>query len=256
MHPKGYSPRQTWLGNDYRRRFDNPGHESFHGGGYSNFGFWTSSTRVGAHGDALVDRLLGLAPSARGRVLDVACGQGGTTRRLASHFSPSRVTAVNLFPDQLRAARDRAPGCRFVQMDAARLALVDDCFDLVVCVEAAFHFETRAEFLRQSFRALKPGGHLVLSDILVTGPSVEIPDENVVSRAEYERLFEDAGFATPAIVACRDRTWVPFRRHYFWNLVKVLEWGDALHWWRRSRQMDQGIVDYLLVATQKPSGAA
>jgi len=254
VQSKGYSPRQTWLGNDYRRRFVSRGHESFHGGGYSNFGFWTSSTLVGTHGDALVDRLLDLAPSASGSVLDVACGQGGTTRRLASRFSPSKVTAVNLFHDQLRAARDRAPGCRFAQMDAARLAFVDDCFDVVICVEAAFHFETREEFLRQSWRVLKPGGHLILSDILVTRPSVEIPDENVVSRAEYEGLFEDAGFATPRIVSCRDRTWVPFRRRYFWNLVRILEWGGAVHWWRRSRQMDRGIVDYLLVTAQKPSG--
>jgi SAM-dependent methyltransferase len=251
-----YSSRHTWLGHDYSRRFVNRGHESFHGGGYSNFGYWTSATPVGAHGDALVDRLLQLVPSASGSILDVACGQGGTTHRLASHFSASKVTGVNLFQDQLRAARDRVPGCRFARMDAARLAFVDGCFDVVICVEAAFHFETREEFLKESWRALKPGGHLILSDILVTGPSMEIPDENVVSRAAYDGLFQDVGFAALRVVSCRDRTWVPFRRKYFWNLVRILEWGDAFHWWRRSGRMDRGIVDYLLVAAQKPSGAA
>jgi ubiquinone/menaquinone biosynthesis C-methylase UbiE len=248
----GDSSRQTWLGREYARRFRDPAHETFHGGGYSNFGFWTRSTAVGTQGDALVDRLLQLVPSAGGRILDVACGQGGTTRRLAFRFPASGVTAVNLFHDQLQAARHRAPGCSFARMDAARLGFLGESFDVVICVEAAFHFETREEFLRESWRVLKPGGHLILSDILVAGASVEIPDANVVSRAGYERLLQDAGFPEPQVVSCRDQTWVAFQRRYFWNLVKILDWDGAFHWWRRSAQRDRGIVDYLLVAARKP----
>jgi SAM-dependent methyltransferase len=255
MPLSGHSPRQTWLGNEYRRRFVDRGHQTFHGPGYSNFGFWTGSTPIGAHGDSLVDRLLDLVPSAHGRILDVACGQGGTTRRLAARFSAANVIAVNLFPDQLRAARDLAPGCRFALMDAARLAFAEACFDVIVCVEAAFHFESRTEFLRQSRRVLKPGGHLVLSDILVTGPSAGIPEQNVVSLAQYARSFEDAGFSPPRIVSCRDRTWEPFRRKYLWNLVRIFKWADAAVWWRLARQWDRGIADYLLVTAQKPPGA-
>jgi hypothetical protein len=30
------------------------------------------------------------------------------------------------------------------------------------------------------------------------------------------------------------------------------DWDGAFRWWRRSGQRDRGIVDYLLVAAQKP----
>jgi ubiquinone/menaquinone biosynthesis C-methylase UbiE len=45
-------------------------------------------------------------------------------------------------------------------MDAARLAFADAQFDAVICVEAAFHFDTRAAFLREALRVLKPAGAL------------------------------------------------------------------------------------------------
>jgi hypothetical protein len=102
---------------------------------------------------------------------------------------------------------------------------------------------------------LKPGGHLVLSDILVTGPSAGIPAQNVVLLAQYARSFEDAGFSPPRILSCRDHTWEPFRRRYLWNLVRIFKWADAAAWWRLARQWDRGIADYLLVTAQKPPGA-
>ena len=41
------------------------------------------------------------------------------------------------------------PGRHFLQMDAARMAFDEASFDVVLCVEAAFHFDTRRDFLRE-----------------------------------------------------------------------------------------------------------
>ena len=248
-----FSTRQSWLGNLYHGRFTNAIHQSFHGGGYSNFGYWTRSTVVGKHGDHLVDQLLNLLPKTEGNILDVACGQGGTTKRLMASFSPSNITAINLFEDQLCAAKELAPGCRFLQMDATKLSFDDDTFDAIICVEAAFHFETREDFLKESWRVLKPGGFLILADILVTGPCQEIPEENVVSHAEYEETIKRVGFPSPEIVSVLDYTWKPLRRRIFWYTLKMKQWKAAIRSWRTLRGWDKRIVDYLLVSAQKPS---
>ena len=49
----------------------------------------------------LVDRLLEKVPDKAGQVLDVACGAGGTTRRLAERFGAANVTAINISSYQL-----------------------------------------------------------------------------------------------------------------------------------------------------------
>ncbi|TIT84310.1 MAG: class I SAM-dependent methyltransferase, partial [Mesorhizobium sp.] len=117
----------------------------------------------------LVDTLLARLPDKGGRILDVACGLGASTRRLLASYPPEAVTAINISAAQVATARQNAPGATVLQMDAAKLAFPDASFDAVICVEAAFHFDTRAAFLAEALRVLKPGGALVLSDILFRG---------------------------------------------------------------------------------------
>lgn len=212
-----------------RTQYASPRHESFYRhSGYSNVGYWYADTRDGAEaGDNLVDRLLGFIPEPRslGAVLDVACGQGGTTRRLGQRLPRSRITAVNLSPRQLRRTAEHAPGCAIAAMDGARLGFADAAFDLVVCVEAAFHFDTRAAFLREARRVLRPGGHLLVADVLLRGRRINralhavgypvtCPVANHHSMAEYLALLERAGFCDVVIVDELARTYGRFWKKF------------------------------------------
>jgi ubiquinone/menaquinone biosynthesis C-methylase UbiE len=168
--------------------------------GFLNWGYWdTESKSQREASEALVDKLLDKIPDKGGRILDVACGLGASTRRLMRTYPPHMITGVNFSEVQIAEARKRAAGCTFRCMDAARLDFPDSWFDAVICVEAAFHFDTRDAFLREALRVLRPGGSLVLSDVLfrssVASVLARIPRANhVASIAGYIGRLAAAGF--------------------------------------------------------------
>ena len=201
----------------YREFFSDPILQAFYGdSGFANLGYWDEATAdAGEAGDRLVDALLELIPERSGTILDVACGQGGSTRRLASYFEPSAITAIGISRDQLAAARQRAPGCRFLEMDATELRFADSSFDNVICVEAAFHFRSRERFLAEALRVLKPGGHLVLSDLVMSRGTPLVPPENhLPDRRAYARLLARCGFVDVVVIDATRETWRAFRRRF------------------------------------------
>src|SRR3546814_5061762 len=56
---------------------------------YRNIGYWDETTTTQKEAcDRLQDALPGLIPEKTGRILDVACGMGASTRRLLKHYRP------------------------------------------------------------------------------------------------------------------------------------------------------------------------
>ena len=102
------------------------------------------------------------------RVLDIATG-GGHTALAFSRFTPS-VVAVDLTLSMLRAARDFASSehapVRFLAADVEALPFRDASFGTVTCRIAAHHFPALLPVLRQVARVLRPGGSLLVQDIL------------------------------------------------------------------------------------------
>jgi len=132
--------------------------------GFYNFGYWETQAKSQREAsEALVDQLVDRIAKKGGRILDVACGPGASTRRLMRSYAHDMITAINVSEVQIAAARKCAPGCAFLLMDATQLDFPESQFDAVMCVEAAFHFDTRDTFLHEALRVLKTGGSLVLS---------------------------------------------------------------------------------------------
>ncbi len=191
------------MGRGYDRALVSPNYRRLYdGSGYFNYGYWGGDAKTPREAcDALVDRLAGRIAVPGGRILDVACGPGGTTKRLTRFYQPENITAINVTEAQLAAGRERAPGCSFVMMDATQLGFPDGYFDAVICVEAAHHFNTRERFFREAWRVLKPGGSLVLTDVLPSAFTrpwsvyLQLPIANrLPDIATFGKQLDSAGF--------------------------------------------------------------
>jgi ubiquinone/menaquinone biosynthesis C-methylase UbiE len=81
------------------------------------------------------------------------------------------LVGLNIDARQLERARAQVtpkPSNRidWIEGDACALPFEDETFDVVLAVEAIFHFPDRRRFFEQARRVLKPTGHLALSDML------------------------------------------------------------------------------------------
>ena len=147
---------------------------------YVHWGYWEYPARASldpAEFSAAMERLnsevLGAADLADGQaVLDAGCGFGGTLASIRSSRQKMDLTGINIDGRQLALARAQAPGIRFVEGDACALPFPDASFDRVLAVECIFHFPSRARFLKEASRVLRPGGLIALSDFVPYRPNV------------------------------------------------------------------------------------
>ena len=143
------------------------------------------------------------------RVLDIGCGSGRTTLRIA-HRTGCSVQGVDIHEAAIAEARlaaereDLTSRATFERIDAAKPLPFDDAaFDALICVDAINHLPNRPAVLREWARILKPGAVLVFTDpIVVTGP---LTNEEMTIRSSIgfflfvppgadERFLADAGF--------------------------------------------------------------
>jgi len=97
-------------------------------------------------------------------VLDIGCGCGTTTLKLAEACAPGRVLGVDISAPMLAAARIRAAGAavEFVEADASTMKYVQE-YDLVFSRFGVMFFADPVAAFTHIRAALKPGGRLAFS---------------------------------------------------------------------------------------------
>ncbi|MER7755182.1 methyltransferase domain-containing protein [Kitasatospora sp. NPDC097643] len=200
-------------------QYDTDGTAIGHGRGYELF----TTIAFGGRRDRAFTRLAALSGARPGdRVLDVGCGTGYLTRRMAAAVAPNG-TALGIDPstqvvDHARHLATGLAGCTFERGIAEGLAAPDASFDVVVSSLMIHHLpaEARSQALAEMYRVCRPGGRLLVADFrppssrigrhlvgAAAGPAME---HNPIG--QLTALVRDAGFTDLAVGDLR-----PWLRH-------------------------------------------
>ncbi len=148
---------------------------------WTNLGWWDGADDYADAARAL-SLEVGRAAALRAGdvVVDIACGHGDSLRLWVEAFGAARVIGVE--PDAGVVAHLRARVAAWGLTECITIiAATAETFDLataapdataIVCVDAAYHFRTRAEWLRRLAVIAAPGTRLGFTDLAVRGASI------------------------------------------------------------------------------------
>src|SRR5216684_1223379 len=164
---------------------------------------------------ALTQRFIDALGETAGRsVLDVACGPGILSAAIAN--TARDVVAFDLTPQMLKKAAQRCAAAgldnvTFREGNATELPFADAAFDAVVTRLSVHHFDRPSRVMSEIFRVLRPGGSLVIADVISSEVAAEAELQNAIEilrdpshvrmlpGSELAALVRGAGFAIESL---------------------------------------------------------
>jgi len=159
------------------------------GGSDIHIGRYDSGAETVAQAATAMTRyLLSLADLKPGsRVLDIACGYGGTLRELAGHgFHAKGIDIAEACVEEARRINAEAGLADRIGVEIGDFHNIDsaaDSWDACICQDSIIHSSDRPQVFAEVFRVLRPGGVFAFSDIL----TAQKADLTLVDAA-FERL--------------------------------------------------------------------
>ncbi|KAF9185790.1 hypothetical protein BGZ50_002874 [Haplosporangium sp. Z 11] len=229
-------------------------------------------------------------------ILDVGFGCGDQDVYIAQLYEPARITGITIEPIQHHAAenlirRTTLPSETVIDLHVADASNLPEFLDTtpsvfqypagsslssststhngtfshVLSIDSAYHYNTRATFLKNASQVLTPDtGRLAMADMLLARPpptsrfgqllfqavfsGMQVPVENMKTMSEYKQDLIDAGFVDIEIECIEDRVFpglagfIQEQRYRFAGMVSpgvmwtygFLSWGlswlDRSHW--------------------------
>lgn len=220
---------------------------------YLNLGYWKIARNIDEACAALamlVADAANMGPD--DDVVDVGFGFADQDMLWMERISPRQITGLNITPMQVRLARQRvrrrgmADRITLIEGSASAMPLPNACCDIVTAVECAFHFHTRADFLAEAFRVLRPGGRVVLADI-IRAPSEPDGFRRRVQDVTWRQFAEK--FAVPAANADQRAPYAAKLRAAGFDRVEVRPIGEHVFpGWHRALRADPALFARLPLA--------
>jgi ubiquinone/menaquinone biosynthesis C-methylase UbiE len=103
------------------------------------------------------------------RVIELGCGPGFYSRKLAQRFPQIIVTGVDRSPSQVRSARERATAekvsnCVFERVNVLALRTADASFDVLIASRIFTVLPDHQRAFAEMFRVLKSGGRCFIAE--------------------------------------------------------------------------------------------
>lgn len=196
------------------------------------FNEWAAAGRGDAmedHHSDITDQTLGLMDfKPTDRVLDLGCGTGWASRRLARMVPEGEVVGIDVADEMLRRAEQASSGIanvRYLWGSAEKIPAADNSFDKVLSVESFYYYADQGKALDELRRVIAPGGRLfILINLyrdnhysLLWVSELKVPVQ-VRSEAEYLDMMRQHGFIDVEARRIPDRS--PTPENYFGKWFK------------------------------------
>jgi 2-polyprenyl-3-methyl-5-hydroxy-6-metoxy-1,4-benzoquinol methylase len=120
--------------------------------------------------DALAELMNAWVPQAH-KILEVGCGEGAMTERIARTYPTAAVTAIDITPTVGRLFRGRTSAVTFCQETVAEVADREPAsFDLVILSDVMHHVpaDLRRSLMVSIDQAMAPNGSLLFKDWVIS----------------------------------------------------------------------------------------
>lgn len=248
---------------------------------WNNLGDWQDSSDY-THACLALAALHGEAALLRPgqRVLELACGFGAGIDVWRERFGITHIRALELRRQCVSALRDRRQAEAGIEVYQGRFdaplpaPLRAQCFDAVLCVDAAYHARSLEAFLGPACEVLVDKGRLVFSTLLRTADptplwrralawpllrTAGIPPGSLVSDARLRTMLQRHGLREHNLEPLTQRVLPGFHR---WVLQRHARLPPRLRWspaWLKIRATAalcaylhrHRLVDYVLVSARR-----
>lgn len=250
---------------------------------YLNLGYWKEANNIDDACRAMARLCAEKAGlNSNDELLDVGFGFADQDMYWLEHYGPRRIVGLNITHSQVTLARqrvaERGMGDRIELQEASAtdMPLVNETFDKVIGLECAFHFNTRERFFAEALRVLRPGGRLVLADVIRMKPMESawqrfiqknnwnffslkygVPEANADTQETYAEKLRLTGFVNIQVESIREQVY-PQLHHFMAtdpHMLKRFHFLARLPYYLALR-FDASKVyiayDYVLVSAEKP----
>ena len=146
--------------------------------------------------------------TAADNVLDVGCGSGWLSRRIAGVVTEGRVVGMDISDEMIRIARRNSlphDNLLFVTGEVAEIPWESNFFTHAISVESSYYWPSPAAGAKEILRVLRPGGSAwILINYYRDNPhchqwgALLAVSTHLLWAEEWAGLFREAGFAQVA----------------------------------------------------------